>query len=127
MYLFGFRQINRNIMKELFIFSLLSCALALESVKHGAPIKDFAHAHESGGHNHLDHQAVLGSRKSASEFDNLPVEESIKRLRVIAQRMDLDKDGFVTEEELQKWVYNSLISLDLEETKERFEELDQSK
>ena len=33
----------------------------------------------------------LGSEKSAQEFDELPSEESKKRLRVLAKRMDRDK------------------------------------
>ena len=38
--------------------------------------------------------------------------------------MDIDGDGFVTMEELIKYVKNSLISMDDAETKERFDEVD---
>ncbi|CAD5209377.1 unnamed protein product [Bursaphelenchus xylophilus] len=53
------------------------------------------------------------------------MEESKKRLRALAVRMDEDKNGIITLRELEDWVYNSLLSLDEEETRERFEEIDQ--
>jgi hypothetical protein len=37
------------------------------------------------------------------------------------------KDGFISVEELTEWVRNSLMTLDQEETKERFDEIDESK
>ncbi|KAL3115537.1 hypothetical protein niasHT_018170 [Heterodera trifolii] len=81
-----------------------------------------------GKHNvEMDHKAILGSEKNAHEFDELPTEESKKRLRVLAKRMDKDKDGFITLEELTDWVKNSLMTLDQEETKERFDEIDEDK
>lgn len=54
-------------------------------------------------------------------------EESKKRLRVLAKKMDINKDGFVDKNELTDWVYNSLLLLDEEETRERFEEVDTGK
>lgn len=49
-----------------------------------------------------DHDAFLGDMKD--EYDELPPEEAKKRLRVLVKRVDSDKDGLVTEEELTKWV-----------------------
>ena len=49
-----------------------------------------------------DHEAFLGDMKD--EYDELPPEEAKKRLRVLVKRVDSDKDGFVTEEELTNWV-----------------------
>lgn len=60
----------------------------------------------------------------AHEFDDLSPEESKKRLRVLAKKMDTNGDGFVTLQELTDWIYNSLLQLDEEETRERFEEVD---
>ncbi|KAI6241270.1 hypothetical protein M3Y99_00351900 [Aphelenchoides fujianensis] len=94
-----------------------------ESTAHGSPSKGFAKAHEGahGEHNvDMDHQAVLGSKKMAHEFDDLSPQESKRRLRIIAKKMDKDGDG----QELTDWVYNSLMQLDDEETAERFEEVD---
>lgn len=67
---------------------------------------------------------ILGSENAVHDFDELSPEESKKRLRVLAKRMDIDGDGFVTMEELIKYVKNSLISMDDAETKERFDEVD---
>ena len=60
--------------------------------------------HTVGGeHNtEYDHEAFLGDMKD--EYDELPPEEAQKRLRVLVKRVDADKDGFVSEEELTKWV-----------------------
>ena len=37
------------------------------------------------------------------------------------------QDGFILAEELKHWVHNSLMSMDKEETKERFDEIDAGK
>lgn len=63
----------------------------------------------------------------AHEFDDLSPEESKKRLRILANKMDTNKDGFVDKKELTDWIYNSLLQLDEEETRERFEEVDTGK
>uniref|UniRef100_A0A183BU04 Reticulocalbin-3 n=1 Tax=Globodera pallida TaxID=36090 RepID=A0A183BU04_GLOPA len=98
-----------------------------EELHHGRETFEQKHMN-MGKHNvEMDHKAILGSEKSAHEFDELPTEESKKRLRVLAKRMDRDKDGFVTMEELADWVKNSLMTLDQEETKERFDEIDEDK
>jgi len=76
---------------------------------------------------HADHQAILGSEKMAHEFDELTPEESKKRLRVLAKKMDKDGDELVTLIELTDWVYHSLIHMDKEETDERFDEIDSNK
>jgi len=41
--------------------------------------------------------------------------------------MDVNKDGFVDTHELTDWIYRSLLQLDEEETRERFEEVDTDK
>lgn len=60
--------------------------------------------HEKDGeHNpEYDHEAFLGDMKD--EYDELSPEEAAKRLRVLVKKVDSDKDGYVTEEELTKWV-----------------------
>ncbi|XP_054480992.1 calumenin-A [Anoplopoma fimbria] len=50
-----------------------------------------------------DHEAFLGEDQ-AKAFDQLPAEESRRRLGIIVDKMDGDKDGFVSEEELKVWI-----------------------
>ncbi|XP_056132268.1 calumenin-A [Lampris incognitus] len=50
-----------------------------------------------------DHEAFLG-REEAKSFDELTPEESKHRLGLIVEKIDNDKDGFVTEEELKAWI-----------------------
>uniref|UniRef100_A0A0N5A7K3 Reticulocalbin-3 n=1 Tax=Syphacia muris TaxID=451379 RepID=A0A0N5A7K3_9BILA len=96
-----------------------------EHEAHGSVSSKFRYEHEGEGHNeHSDHKAVLGSEKVAKEFDELSPEESRKRLRVLAVKMDVNHDGFVDNEELTDWIQKSIISLDKEESDERFAELD---
>lgn len=71
--------------------------------------------------------SYLGSEKTADEFDHLSPDESKRRLAALARKMDKNSDGFVTEEELTDWVHKSLLSLDEEETNERFDEIDESR
>ncbi|CAD5206514.1 unnamed protein product [Bursaphelenchus okinawaensis] len=98
-------------------------ATAEETVDHGTPNKHVVRAHERPAD--FDHQAILGSKRDAAQFDSYSADESKKRLRVIATKLDQNKDGEVTVKDLEDWVYKSLMSLDEEETRERFEEVDQ--
>lgn len=74
----------------------------------------------------FDHEAILGSRKEAEEFDNLSPEESKKRLLILVGKMDLDKDGSIERQELKAWIIRSFHMLSEEESKERFQEVDEN-
>ncbi|KAJ8245650.1 hypothetical protein GJAV_G00273000 [Gymnothorax javanicus] len=50
-----------------------------------------------------DHDAFLG-QEDAKTFDQLTPEESKERLGMIVDKIDADKDGYVTEEELKAWI-----------------------
>ncbi|KAL8222544.1 UNVERIFIED_CONTAM: hypothetical protein K2H54_077322 [Gekko kuhli] len=50
-----------------------------------------------------DHDAFLGAEE-AKTFDQLTPEESKERLGKIVSKIDEDKDGFVTAEELKAWI-----------------------
>lgn len=50
----------------------------------------------------FDHEAFLG--EEAKTFDQLSPEESTRRLGLIVDRIDHDKDGYVTQEELKDWI-----------------------
>ncbi|CAL7935151.1 unnamed protein product [Xylocopa violacea] len=49
-----------------------------------------------------DHEAFLG--EEAKTFDQLTPEESTRRLGIIVDKIDKDKDGYVTREELKDWI-----------------------
>uniref|UniRef100_A0A915EJ27 Reticulocalbin-3 n=1 Tax=Ditylenchus dipsaci TaxID=166011 RepID=A0A915EJ27_9BILA len=88
-----------------------------ERVEHGAPSGKIAdHLAGKAAHSDkFDHEAILGSDKAVDEYGNLHPEEAKKRLRILAkEKMDKNGDGFVTEQEL-------------EETEERFDEIDSDK
>ncbi len=70
---------------------------------------------------------VEGSKKTADEYDHLSPEESKRRLRILAAKMDRNKDGFVSKEELAEWIAQSLRNLDEEEVDERIDEMDDDK
>ncbi|XP_070710227.1 calumenin-A [Pempheris klunzingeri] len=50
-----------------------------------------------------DHEAFLGEDE-AKTFEQLPPEESKRRLGVIVDKMDSNEDGLVSEEELKLWI-----------------------
>ncbi len=59
--------------------------------------RDAAHFGADGEHKaDFDHEAILGSAKTAKEFDELPPEEAKTRLRELAKTMDKNKDGGVS-------------------------------
>ncbi|KAH7639797.1 calumenin-a-like protein [Dermatophagoides farinae] len=73
----------------------------------------------------LDHEAILGSRQKAQEFDNLSADESKRRLRKLVETgIDANRDGFVDHDELQAWVLKSFKNLAMEEGEERLDEED---
>lgn len=84
------------------------------------------HNHYVNGEHHteFDHEAVLGSHDAAEEFDHLPPEEAKKRLKVLAQKMDRDHDGYVDKKELTEWVLRSFKMLTEEEAMDQLEDED---
>lgn len=58
---------------------------------------------EEPGTKEYDHEAFLGEEE-AKTFDELPEEESVRRLGIIADRLDANKDGKVDKEELKVWI-----------------------
>lgn len=85
------------------------------------------HYRSDGSHNEdFDHQAVLGSKKEAQQFDHLSVQESRDKLRILVTRggLDADRNGHVDMIELKDWILKSFHSLTMEEGAERFQEED---
>ena len=82
------------------------------------PFQDKGHT-KGGEHDpHWDHEAILGSKKEAEEFDELDPEEAKKRLRVLAVKMDRNGDGVVDKTEMHQWIVRSLRMLSKEESDE---------
>ncbi|KAL3998523.1 EF-hand domain pair family protein [Acanthocheilonema viteae] len=97
-----------------------------EHVEHGFSGR-FKKEHDAEGDQHdvhADHKVVIGSRKEAEMFDDLSPEEAKRRLTILAKKMDGDNDGYVTREELEKVIKKNMIALDLEESNDRFREMD---
>ncbi|RXM28838.1 Reticulocalbin-1 [Acipenser ruthenus] len=59
--------------------------------------------HEDNQSHQYDHEAFLG-KEEATTFDQLTPEESKERLGKIVDRIDGDKDGYVTTDELKSWI-----------------------
>lgn len=67
----------------------------------------------------------IEAARADHHLDDFSPAESKRRLRELArQRMDADRDGQVTLPELAEYVRRSLMTLDAEETRERFDEID---
>ncbi|XP_053169833.1 calumenin-A-like [Scomber japonicus] len=72
-----------------------------DRVHHEEPLSSLEH--DDANNHDYDHEAFLG-QDQAKTFENLPPEESRRRLGVIVGKMDSDEDGFVSEEELRLWI-----------------------
>nr|CAD7417007.1 unnamed protein product [Timema poppensis] len=68
---------------------------------------DHNHIVDGAHYSEFDHEAILGSVKEAEEFDHLEPEEAKRRLSILVKKMDLDKDGGITRNELHAWILRS--------------------
>ncbi|XP_023324145.1 reticulocalbin-2 [Eurytemora carolleeae] len=86
------------------------------------------HRHGAGDQHDVgfDHEAILGSRKEAEEFDDLSPEEAKKRLKVLLEKMDRNLDQSVDRKELYAWILRSFKSLSKEDSDDRFEDCDEN-
>ncbi|MBN3301955.1 CALU protein, partial [Amia calva] len=65
---------------------------------------DLSDRHHDDAHGYeYDHEAFLG-KEEAKTFDQLTPEESQDRLGKIVDRIDADKDGYITHSELRGWI-----------------------
>ena len=72
-----------------------------QRVLHGRPLSD---KHRDGEEEaDYDHDAFLGD-EDAEYFEALDPEESQRRLGIICDKIDKDKNGLISLEELQKWI-----------------------
>ena len=86
----------------------------------------YQHEHFTADHEHnpsYDHDAFLGPE--ASKFDEFPPEESKRKLRVIiTTKIDLDKNGLVSFEELEGWIEKQRKNFMYEAVDENIEKQD---
>lgn len=88
--------------------------------------------HEDANHEHnaeYDHEAFLGGKEEAAEFDNYAPEESMEKLGEIFHKVDgqVKTDDFITKEELDKWIETQQKSHILKTQLESVEEKDTNK
>lgn len=91
-------------------FSLLAVGLAIPKADDQTNrvkekiLSDEKHYNDDQEHNlDYDHEAFLGEQE-AKTFDQLSPEESQQRLGIIVDKIDKDKDGSVTLDELKDWI-----------------------
>jgi len=98
-----------------------------ERLKDGAySPKDHAH-HNGDTHDvEFDHEAILGSKKDAEDFDKLPAKDAKEKLAVLLKKMDLNGDKSIERQELYAWILRSFKSLSKEESDERFDDSDEN-
>jgi len=90
-----------------------------EDIHHG-PSSD--HYHDGKHDAEYDHESIIGSHEQAEEYKHLEPEEAKKRLGQLVERMDVNTDGSVTEEELTAWIKKSFNQLDRDEAQRQFEQ-----
>jgi len=81
------------------------------------------HYGEDGEHEHnvqYDHEAFLG-KEDSEKFDQLTREEAKRRLGLIVDKVDKDKDGSVSQKELEDWIRLVSKRHVMREAEERFE------
>lgn len=72
-----------------------------DRVHHDEPLSNLKH--DDAQNFDYDHEAFLG-HDEAKTFDRLPLEESKRRLGIIVGKIDDNKDGYVSEDELKIWI-----------------------
>ncbi|KAM3863567.1 reticulocalbin-3 [Diretmus argenteus] len=84
------------------------------------------HAHDDAHGFQYDHEAFLG-KEEAKTFDQLTPEESKDKLAKIVERIDVDKDGYVTHAELHHWIKHRQRRYIEENVDKHWKEYDQNK
>ncbi|XP_069566029.1 reticulocalbin-3 isoform X2 [Brachyistius frenatus] len=92
-----------NSLLPLFVLAAAAFAVPAQEkrVHHHADLSDRVHDDAQGFQ--YDHEAFLGKEESKT-FDQLTPEESKDKLAKIVDRIDTDKDGYVSHAELHYWI-----------------------
>eukprot|EP00794_Sanderia_malayensis_P018019 gene18019-19823_t len=75
------------------------------------------HQFDDAGHKHSlddDHSLFLGQQLK-DEFDSLTMDESKRRLRLLIPHIDLNKDGFVSFDEMETWITHKMKRFEIKE------------
>lgn len=108
------------------LFAGLSVAVPAQEkrIHHKLDLSD--HAHDDAHGFQFDHEAFLGKEESKT-FDQLSPEESKDRLGKIVDKIDTDKDGFVSHAELHHWIKHRQRRYIEENVDKHWNEYDQNK
>ncbi|XP_063291967.1 reticulocalbin-3 isoform X1 [Pelobates fuscus] len=93
-------------------------------VHHNKDLSD--HQHDDSKDFQYDHEAFLGKEESKT-FDQLTPEESKERLGRIVEKIDKDKDSFVTHAELRDWITHTQNRYIYENVNKHYADYDQNK
>ncbi|XP_076852339.1 reticulocalbin-3 isoform X1 [Brachyhypopomus gauderio] len=93
-------------------------------VHHQRDLSD--HAHDDVHGFQYDHEAFLG-KEEAKTFDQLTPEESKARLGKIVDRIDMNKDGYVSHDELHHWIKHRQRRYIEENVDKHWKDYDQNK
>lgn len=86
------------------ILAVVSLSGSSPMDKHGPrDLSDETHFEAKEHNANYDHEAFLGENQ-AQTFDQLSPAEAKRRLGLIVDKIDKDRDGSVTENELKDWV-----------------------
>lgn len=97
---------ERSVVLCLLLAAVIAAKPADEEKKsrvHTDKLSDEEHYMNDEHNSDYDHEAFLGEDE-ARTFDQLTPEESKERLGKIVDKIDLNHDNFVTEEELKQWI-----------------------
>uniref|UniRef100_H3A571 Reticulocalbin-3 n=1 Tax=Latimeria chalumnae TaxID=7897 RepID=H3A571_LATCH len=112
----------------LYLSLCVVCALSKptdkkDRVHHDPQLSD--KVHDDSENFDYDHDAFLGAEE-AKTFDQLTPEESKERLGKIVDKIDVDKDGLVTEEELKAWIKKAQKKYMFENVERQWQDFDLS-
>ncbi|XP_075696347.1 reticulocalbin-3 isoform X1 [Rhinoderma darwinii] len=93
-------------------------------IHHSKDLSD--HTHDDSTDFQYDHEAFLG-KEEAKTFDQLTPEESQERLGKIVDKIDQDKDGFITGGELSDWITHTQNRYVYENVNKHWADYDENK
>jgi len=72
----------------------------------------------------FDQKAFLGSENEVNSFTEMSQEDKVKGIKSLIKKIDTDKNGTISKEELNKWILHSVTTLKDEEAKRMFPNYD---
>jgi len=83
------------------------------------------HYDKTGHHDEsFDHDSVTGSHHESEEFKDLEPDEAKRRLGLLVDRMDSNRDMTVNKTELYNWIMTSFKNLDIEDSTSKMQDID---